>query len=130
MKQKDKQYIFEDLKPSSSNDANGTSGSAAQEWLETMERAKAMAMVVCRNMSNGTDESLPDLPSMSTTTTSLERGTELLEAPTRLLLLPLPGSNGTQTNGEVVEQQLAAVPSKARKRFSKRHSKNGLSAVF
>lgn len=111
--QRDKRFVFEDPKPSSSN--FGATALSAQEWLDTLDRAKEMA-----SRNNSGDEAFRDLSSgMSSQTNTLDRSSETQgEGP--------PGGRSTLIKHQTGDTESA----KGRKRFSRRHSKNGLAAVF
>lgn len=114
--QRDKHFVFEDPKPSSSN--LGATALSAQEWLDTLDRAREMA-----SQNNGAysgDEALRDLSSgMSSHSNTLDHSSEIqTEGP--------PPGRATLVKHQATDSESV----KGRKRFSRRHSKNGLSAVF
>ncbi|KAI9791187.1 MAG: pkb-activating kinase-like protein [Peltula sp. TS41687] len=116
---KEKQYTFEDPK-ASPNDPDAASRSA-QEWLGTIERAREIAMSQ-DNVSNGycNDEDFKALSPMSQTVnmlaeTSLESGGAV---------------GGGGGGGRPANNNTDSESTKQRKKFSKRHSKSGLTAVF
>jgi 3-phosphoinositide dependent protein kinase-1 len=110
--QKDKHYTFEDIKASS----DPTSAQPyAQEWLDTIESAKDLA--ISQNLTNTySSEDAFNTSNMSSPSSTLVGDTGL----------PFDGMGRNGKN------QLAdgEASTKSRKRFSKRHSKSGLAAVF
>ena len=109
--QTDKLYTFEDPR-ASTKDTLGAFN-AAQEWLEVLERARDLASSRTQLDSYVDQEDnyrgLPSTyPNQVTTPGSEMTG------------LSLESRSSTQPEIETVK----------RKRFSKRHSKNGLTAVF
>ncbi|PLB38502.1 PDPK1 family serine/threonine-protein kinase [Aspergillus candidus] len=113
---RDKHFVFEDPKPSSSN--MGATALSAQEWLDTLDRAKEMAL----SQQNGYpgDDAFRDLPSeLSSQANTLDRSSDVhRDGPSaaRTTLVKHQGNDNESVKG--------------RKRFSRRHSRNGLSAVF
>ncbi|KAI9856758.1 MAG: pkb-activating kinase-like protein [Trichoglossum hirsutum] len=109
---KDKHYTFEDIKASS----DPTSAQPyAQEWLDTIESAKDLA--ISQNLTNTySSEDAFNTSNMSSPSSTLVGDTGL----------PFDGMGRNGKN------QLAdgEASTKSRKRFSKRHSKSGLAAVF
>lgn len=112
--QRDKRFVFEDPKPSSSN--LGATALSAQEWLDALDRAKEMA-----SHNNSGDEGFRDISSgMSSHTNTLDRSSDIQsEGP--------PGGRATLIKHQATDTESVT---KGRKRFSRRHSKNGLAAVF
>lgn len=110
--QRDKRFVFEDPKPSSSN--LGATAISAQEWLDALDRAREMA-----SQNNSGDEGFRDLSSgMSSHSNTLDRTSEIQDG----------ALHGRAT---LIKHQATDSESvKGRKRFSRRHSKNGLAAVF
>ncbi|KAI4216354.1 MAG: hypothetical protein LQ351_001364 [Letrouitia transgressa] len=108
---KDKHFTFEDPK-STSSDGSATSASA-QEWLDAIELARELAASQSTSSSYPGEDVLKDLqPSSSSSPRALD-----LDAPeTRHTLQKLQPTESDSFMG--------------RKRFSKRQSKSGLSAVF
>lgn len=112
--QRDKYYTFEDPK-SSTNDATTTAAST-QEWLDTIERAKGIAISQSMTNSYCPDDAFRDLPSPASTLGG-ETG--------------LHAENGSGRNTlQKYQRDSDAESNKGRKRFSKRQSKSGLTAVF
>ncbi|KAI9681578.1 MAG: pkb-activating kinase-like protein [Trizodia sp. TS-e1964] len=109
---KDKHYTFEDSKSHTSE--------YAQEWLDTIEGAKDLAM--SQNLMNNSysgDDAFKDLsPSYSSPSSTLAGDAGLAAEAL---------SNGRGSKSREVNDTEA---SKGRKRFSKRQSKSGLAAVF
>jgi len=112
----DKHYTFEDPK-SASSDGSATSASA-QEWLDSIEAAREMALSQSVTSSYTGDDEFRELQSGPS---SSSRGLDL-DSP-----VP-PGSSGRHT---LHKYSTASEDSfMGRKRFSKRQSKSGLAAVF
>lgn len=113
--QKDKRFVFENPKPS--NNIGGTAMSA-QEWLDTLDRAREMAIE--NNVPNSADEALRELSSgLSSHSNTLERNSDMLSE-------GVPAGRTTLVKSQPTDSD----SSKGKKRFSRRHSRNGLSAVF
>ncbi|KAL2854948.1 kinase-like domain-containing protein [Aspergillus pseudoustus] len=114
---REKHYVFEDPKPSSSN--IGATAMSAQEWLDTLDRAREMALAQQSNGPYSADE-FRDLSSgLSSHANTLDRGSE---APHE----PAPSGRATLVKHQINDSDSV----KGKKRFSRRHSKNGLAAVF
>ncbi|EXJ87951.1 AGC/PDK1 protein kinase [Capronia coronata CBS 617.96] len=118
---KDKHYVFEDPKPAS-NDPTATAVSA-QEWLDTLARARDIAM---QNSSNNysTDDTLTLTSSaLSSHANTMSHSTDLSP----------PSASHGHSGRAILHKQHSGGDSeslKGRKRFSKRQSKSGLTAVF
>jgi 3-phosphoinositide dependent protein kinase-1 len=112
-----KHLLFEDPKAVVS-DPDG-SMYAAQEWIETIERAKDFAISQSLTNSYSGDSTFNDISSTLSSPTSTLGNNEVLEG------VNIPTA-GRLRKGEVGDGESI----KGRKRFSKRHSKNGLAAVF
>ncbi|KAF7590126.1 pkb-activating kinase-like protein [Aspergillus hancockii] len=114
---RDKHFVFEDPKPSPSN--VGATTLNAQEWVDAMDRAREMALAQQGNGSYSADEVFRDISSeLSSHANTLDRNSDVHHdhPPGRATLVkPQP------TDSDSV---------KGKKRFSRRHSKNGLAAVF
>ncbi|KAL8847587.1 MAG: hypothetical protein Q9221_007364 [Calogaya cf. arnoldii] len=111
MAQKDKHFTFETAK-STSSDAS-TSSASAQEWLDAIERAREMAAFHSTSNSYNGDDAFKELQSGPS---SSSRALDLDSAESRnTLQKPVPSESESFMS---------------RKRFSKRQSKSGLSAVF
>ncbi|KAF1952434.1 Pkinase-domain-containing protein [Byssothecium circinans] len=107
---RDKQYVFEDPK-STTSDPNG-SKFYTQEWIDSIERARDYA--ISQSMNNSGDSALNDLNS------SLPSPTSTLGGDTALDGVNIP------TARHLRKEHGDSDSVKGRKRFSKRHSKNGL----
>jgi 3-phosphoinositide dependent protein kinase-1 len=117
--QRDKRFVFEDPKPSSSN--IGATAVSAQEWLDALDRAKEMASMHQSAGPYSAEEAFRDLSSgFSSHANTLDQSTEIQNEAN----IPPPGRN------HLVKQQADSESVKGKKRFSRRHSKNGLAAVF
>ncbi|KAI9928918.1 hypothetical protein ASPWEDRAFT_128737 [Aspergillus wentii DTO 134E9] len=112
---REKHFVFEDPKPSSNN--LGATALSAQEWLDSLDRAREMALAHQRNGSGSADETFHS--GLSSHATTLDRSSQIQNesAPTGRATL-------------VKHQTTDSDSVKGRKRFSRRHSKNGLAAVF
>jgi hypothetical protein len=109
--QRDKQFVFEDPK-STTSDPDGSKYST-QEWLDSIDNAREYALSQSTNPFAG-DSTLNELGSSMSSPASTLGGDSALEGvniPTARHLRKEPGD---------------ADSMKGRKRFSKRHSKNGL----
>ncbi|KUM63295.1 hypothetical protein ACN42_g3804 [Penicillium freii] len=116
---REKHYVFEDPKPSSSN--IGAAAVQVQEWLDALDRSREMAS---QQQSAGfSDDAFRDLSSgFPSPANTLDRSSDMQKDDRA------PPSSG---RNHLVKQQTGDTEStKGRKRFSKRHSKNGLAAVF
>ncbi|KAF9893092.1 pkb-activating kinase-like protein [Aspergillus nanangensis] len=115
---RDKHFVFEDPKPSSSN--LGTTAMSTQEWLDTLDRAREMALAQQGNGPYSAEDAFRDLSSgMSSHANTLDRNSEVHHE-----------SHHTGRATLVKHQAGDTESVKGRKRFSRRHSKNGLAAVF
>ncbi|PYH93638.1 serine/threonine protein kinase [Aspergillus ellipticus CBS 707.79] len=114
---RDKHFVFEDPKPSTSN--MGATALSAQEWLDSLDRAREMALSQQGNGSYS-DDAFRDLSSgLSSHANTLDRSSEIQH------------ESAPQGRATLVKHQNTDSESvKGRKRFSRRHSKNGLAAVF
>lgn len=111
--------MFEDPKQSSSDVA--ATALSTQEWLDTLDRAKEIAMSQHGNNTYPGDEGIRDMSSgLSSHANTIDQTSDF------------PADNSGATKATLVKHQAAAEPDpvKGKKRFSRRHSKNGLSAVF
>ncbi|KAF2193845.1 Pkinase-domain-containing protein [Zopfia rhizophila CBS 207.26] len=109
---RDKQFVFEDPK-STTSDPDGSKYST-QEWLDSIEQARDYALSQSMANSYSGDSTLNDLNSTLSSPTSTLGGDSALDGvniPTGRHLRKEHGDNDSL---------------KGRKRFSKRHSKNGL----
>ncbi|KAK3170642.1 hypothetical protein OEA41_002723 [Lepraria neglecta] len=112
----DKHFTFEDPKAASS-DGSATSASA-QEWLDSIETAREIALSQSMSNSYSGEDNLKDLQSG---VQSSSRGLDLDS--------PGPIENGP-TRHTLQKNHSSDDSFMGRKRFSKRQSKNGLAAVF
>ncbi|KAJ5155859.1 Serine/threonine-protein kinase PKH2 [Penicillium capsulatum] len=115
---RDKHYVFEDPKPSSSN--LGATALSAQEWLDALDRAREMAASQNHSGVYSAEEAFRDISSgFSSHANTLDRNSELQSE-----------GNTHQPSRLVKHQATDSESTKGKKRFSRRHSKNGLAAVF
>jgi 3-phosphoinositide dependent protein kinase-1 len=108
---RDKQYIFED--PKTASDPNG-SKYYTQEWLDSIEQARDYALSQSMANSYSGDSALNELNSTLPSPTSTLGGDSALDG------VNIP------TSRHLRKGQDDSDSVKGRKRFSKRHSKNGL----
>jgi 3-phosphoinositide dependent protein kinase-1 len=92
---------------------------STQEWLDALDKAKEMALSQQGSVYSS-DEAFRDLSSgISSHTNTLDCSSEL------------HGEGSLAPRTTLIKQQTADSDSlKGKKRFSRRHSKNGLAAVF
>jgi 3-phosphoinositide dependent protein kinase-1 len=110
--QRDKQYVFEDPK-STTSDPDGSKYST-QEWLDSIDNAREYALSQSITSSYAGDAALNELNSSMSSPTSTIGGDSALEG------VNIP------TTRHLRKEHGDADSMKGRKRFSKRHSKNGL----
>jgi 3-phosphoinositide dependent protein kinase-1 len=110
--QRDKQYVFEDPK-STTSDPDGSKYSS-QEWLDSIDNAREYAFSQSMANSYSGDAALNELGSIRSSPTSTLGGDSALEG------VNIP------TTRHLRKEHTDADSMKGRKRFSKRHSKNGL----
>lgn len=115
--QKDKHLIFEDPKATPS-DPEG-SKYTAQEWLDALEQAKDFANSQSMASSYSGDSTFNELSSTISSPASTLGGDSALDG------VNIPSSRHLRKGDHDDSGSI-----KGRKRFSKRHSKNGLAAVF
>lgn len=125
--QRDKHYTFEDLKPSASAAETSTSAVSTQEWLDVIDTAKEI--VTSQGMSESAFQ--PDnmgSPSVLSHSSTLELNELESTSPSH----GLGSSYGHSSRGVLTKQNTSGDNDslKGRKRFSKRQSKSGLTAVF
>lgn len=114
---KDKHLIFEDPKATPS-DPEG-SKYTAQEWLDALEQAKDFANSQSMASSYSGDSTFNELSSTISSPASTLGGDSALDG------VNIPSSRHLRKGDHDDSGSI-----KGRKRFSKRHSKNGLAAVF
>ncbi|KIX03267.1 uncharacterized protein Z518_06819 [Rhinocladiella mackenziei CBS 650.93] len=118
---RERHYVFEDQKPPS-NEPMATAVSA-QEWLDALVRARDIATQNSNN-NYSTDDSL------NLSSSALSSHASTIDQPTDLQ--PQPANHSHVGRGILHKQHSGgdAESLKGRKRFSKRQSKSGLTAVF
>jgi 3-phosphoinositide dependent protein kinase-1 len=116
-------YTFEDLK--SSKDASDQSKTTPDEWLESLERARELAMSQNMLGSYNSETGFEMSSSVSSPSSTLGGGVANIYP---------EGFNVADRNGRKniskSQASLQQEDSTKRHRFSKRQSKNGLAAVF
>ncbi|RMJ24030.1 serine threonine protein kinase [Aspergillus sp. HF37] len=111
----DKRFVFENPKPSNNI---GTTAMSAQEWLDTLDRAREMAAE--NDVPDSAEDAFREISSgLSSHANTLDRNSDMLAE-------GVPAGRSTL----VKPQPTDSDSSKGKKRFSRRHSRNGLSAVF
>lgn len=116
---RDKHFVFEEPKTSSSSNSQPTANSI-QEWIDTLDRAKELA--ASQKSSAYSNDEYRDLSSgFSSQTNTLDHSSEFQNEHA-----PLSGRATLQKSAAAADSESI----KGKKRFSKRHSKNGLAAVF
>ena len=109
--QREKRFVFEDPKR--------VTALSAQEWLDTLDRSRELA--ASKNDGSYTDDAFRELSSgLSSHANTLDRSSDLLTAEAA------PQGRNTLVKSQPTDTD----SSKGKKRFSRRHSRNGLSAVF
>ncbi|KAK2740203.1 pkb-activating kinase-like protein [Myotisia sp. PD_48] len=112
----EKHFVFDEAK-NASNDS-GSSAVSAQEWVDALDCAKEMASMHSIPDSATGDSRFRDLSSdVSSHANTLSHSDEL-------------PANQRTTLTKNQNNDSDSISVKAKKRFSRRHSKNGLSAVF
>ncbi|CAK3948818.1 Serine threonine- kinase PKH1 [Lecanosticta acicola] len=121
---RDKQYMFEDPRATTSDPAG--SKYSTQEWLDAVEQAREVAMATSMTNSYSEDSTLNDLRNTSNKGSASESvGGDAV--------MPLSGPSAGERHNlrHTLRRNTDDEASlKGRKRFSKRHSKSGLAAVF
>lgn len=110
--QREKQFVFEDPK-STTSDPDGSKYSS-QEWIDSIDNAREYALSQSMAISYTGDSALNELGSSMSSPTSTLGGDSALD-----------GVN-ISTARHLRKDHGDAESMKGRKRFSKRHSKNGL----
>ena len=113
-------YSFEEPKPSSASD---TSKYSADEWIESLERAKELALSQNLVGSYSSDNGFGDMSSSMSSPASTLGGR--VTYPEGFSISDRSGRNQlTKSQASLEETNVK------RNRFSKRQSKNGLGAAF
>lgn len=125
--QRDKHYTFEDPRATTSDPAG--SKFSTQEWMDCVEQARELAIAASMTNSYSGDSMLNDLNAQSA-----------LSSPSDSVgddaVMPMSGPSASERHGHALRHTLRRNTDederslKGRKRFSKRHSKSGLAAVF
>ena len=119
--QRDRHYVFEDIKPSSSDPM--ASAISTNEWLEALERAKAIAHEQAANNAYSGDESFNISNSaLSSSANTMDQASDVSPSS----MTHVRAALHKQHSGNDAE----SIKGAGRKRFSKRQSKSGLAAVF
>lgn len=114
--QRDKHFVFEEPKNGSPSATSSTT--SIQEWIDTLDRAKELAM--SQQSSTYSGDEYRDLSSgFSSQANTLDHSSELQTEVQPSMRATLRKNSGGDNDSL-----------KGKKRFSKRHSKNGLAAVF
>lgn len=113
--QKDKHFTFEDPRATTSDPAG--SKFSTQEWLDSVSQAKELALSQQHNGQYGSYTNDLDHSGVSSPADSIGGDAAM----------PMERHNLRQTLRKNTGDE---EPLKGRKRFSKRHSKSGLAAVF
>ncbi len=125
--QRDKQYTFEDPKPSSTDPM--ATAISTQDWLEALDRAKELAASHSAQSSYNVDGAYGETDSFNISSSALSSHASTLDHHIQDVN-PLEATS--YHRGTLLKQHSAADSEslKGRKRFSKRQSKSGLAAVF
>ena len=117
--QREKRLTFEDPKATASDPAG--SGYCAQEWMEIVGRARELGL------PQGINKSYSDGSTFNEINSSISSPASTLDADNGFEGVSIPPSRHTlrKEQSDKDSESLRGV-----KRFSERHSKNGLAAVF
>ncbi len=126
LSQKDKRFVFEEIRiPSKEPVATAVS---TQEWLDALVRARDLAVLTQERYQNNSYSENNSL-NMSSSALSSQPSLNMVDQPTDLS--PHSAAHSHSGRGILHKQHSADGESlKNRKRFSKRQSKSGLTAVF
>lgn len=91
----------------------------AQEWLDSLDRARDIAMTQPSAGPYSGEEAFRDVSAYSSHSNTLDRTADLQD-----------NTSHPPTRNTLVKHQNDTESVKGKKRFSRRHSKNGLAAVF
>lgn len=119
LRQRDKHFTFED--PKANTGDSGSSTRSTNEWLEYIADVKEFALSQRLANSYGADSMNGLSPSLGQPPTMEDMGGAMQAD---------PASGPPQRKALRKEPSADDESNKGRKRFSKRHSKNGLAAVF
>ena len=127
MLQRDKHLTFEDPRATTSDPAG--SKYSTQDWLDALENARETAMAQSLTGSYSGDSLLNAVDSSMSGSPADSLGGDAA--------MPMSGPSASERH-HVMRHTLRRIPTddgdtgstKSRKRFSKRHSKSGLAAVF
>ncbi|EEH44621.1 AGC/PDK1 protein kinase [Paracoccidioides brasiliensis Pb18] len=125
---REKHYVFEDARPSSNDVAS--SALSTQEWIDTLDHAKELAVFQSANNNNSSyDDTLRDISSgVSSNANTIDNSVDFASVNVNLNAPQAAGGRATLVKHHGGTGDAESV--KGKKRFSRRHSKNGLSAVF
>lgn len=123
--QRDKHFTFEDPRATTSDPAG--SKYSTQEWLDAVEQAREFALATSMSNSYSGDSMLNDLNTSAMSSPADSLGGDAA--------MPMSGpSTGERSHNlrHTLRKNTGDDESslKGRKRFSKRHSRSGLAAVF
>jgi 3-phosphoinositide dependent protein kinase-1 len=116
-------YTFEDVK--SSKDSAESSRTTPKEWIESIERAKDLAISQSMLSSYSSDTGFGEIPSSVSSPASTIGGNNVSQE--RFNVADRSGRKNLSKNQTFLQIQ---EDSTKKHRFSKRQSKNGLAAVF
>lgn len=118
--QRERHYVFEEVKPSSGDPM--ASAISTNEWLETLERAKAIANEQAANNAYNVDDSFNISNSaLSSSGNTIDQASDVSPSS----MTHVRATLHKQHSGNEIDSVKGG-----RKRFSKRQSKSGLTAVF
>lgn len=125
LSQRDKHYTFEDPRATTS-DPQGSKYST-QEWLDAVEQAREVAIATSMSDSYSGENMLSDLS--RTDGTAMSSPSESMGGDAAM---PLSGPSAGERHAlrHTLRKNTDDESLKGRRRFSKRHSKSGLAAVF
>jgi 3-phosphoinositide dependent protein kinase-1 len=121
--QKDRHFVFEETKPPSKEPM--ATAVSTQEWLDALMKARDLAI----SLQEHHDHSYSENDSLNISSSALSSHPSTMDQATDLS--PHSAGHGHSGRGILHKQHSGDAESlKGRKRFSKRQSKSGLTAVF